>query len=149
MKEFLSNISSLSWWIGVVIVSFLINLGSAYAKKALDLALARFSERQRNKLEQKQLNLTLMLETAKRHKDGMVLLSIQQLKFIVIGLSLFIFTILSLLLFSLQSNPSTLALPFVLMLLLLMFLILVSLRQASKIEDMLKLYRSSQSDNKA
>ncbi len=149
MNEILISIKSLSWWFSVVIVAFLINLGSAYVKKALDLALARFSGRQRNKLEQKRRDLTLMLETAKRKKYGMVLLSIQQLKFIVIGLSLFIFTFLSLILFSLRSNPSTLAPPFVLVLLLLMFIILVSLRQASKIEEVLKLYRSSQSDNEA
>jgi hypothetical protein len=88
-----------------------------------------------------------MLETAKRQKDGIVLLSIQQLKFIVIGLLLLILTISSLLLLTLQSNPSTLALPIVLVLLLLMLLILASLRQASKIEEVLKLYKSSQSDN--
>lgn len=149
MKEFLINISSPSWWFGVVIVSFLINLGSAYAKKQLDRTLARFSARKRNKLEQKQHDLISMLETAKRQKDGMVLLSLQQLKFIVIGLSFLILTISSLLLLTLRSNPPTLALPFVLVILLLMFLILVSLRHASKIEEVLKLNKSSQSDNEA
>jgi hypothetical protein len=147
MNEILISIKSPSWWFGVVIVSFLINLGSAYAKKAVDRALAHFSEGQRNKLEQKQRDYISILETAKRQKDGIVLLSIQQLKFLVIGLLLLILTILSLLLLTLQSNPSTLALPIVLLLLLLMLLILVSLRQASKIEEVLKLYKSSQSDN--
>jgi hypothetical protein len=40
MKEFLNNLTSAGWWIGVVIVGILINLVSAYIKSKLDSRLA-------------------------------------------------------------------------------------------------------------
>lgn len=42
MDEFLKEVAKPSWWIGVVIVGFLINLGSAYAKPLIDKVLGRF-----------------------------------------------------------------------------------------------------------
>ena len=78
MNELLTNLSSPSWWIGVVIVSFAINLASAYAKTPLDRALARFSTRRRKKLERARQDHSAMLEAAKRQQDGLVLLSIQE-----------------------------------------------------------------------
>lgn len=44
MEELLKTISSLSWWIGVVAVGFLLNLLSAYAKSPLDSLLSRISQ---------------------------------------------------------------------------------------------------------
>jgi hypothetical protein len=43
MKEFFNNLTSISWWIGVVIVGILINLVSAYIKSKLDSRLSKAS----------------------------------------------------------------------------------------------------------
>jgi hypothetical protein len=40
--DFLREVAKPSWWMGVVVVGFLINLGSAYAKPFLDNVLGRF-----------------------------------------------------------------------------------------------------------
>jgi hypothetical protein len=36
MKDFFFNLKSPGWWLGVVVISFLINLASAYAKPFID-----------------------------------------------------------------------------------------------------------------
>ncbi|ANZ10148.1 TPA: hypothetical protein KD877_004346 [Vibrio parahaemolyticus] len=41
--SFFSNLSSLDWWIGVVLVSLVINIFSAYLKPALDSFLSKLS----------------------------------------------------------------------------------------------------------
>ena len=61
MREFVTNVYSPSWWIGVVLVSFLINLASAYAKPSLDRLWARYSERRRSQLEQNREKLDRQL----------------------------------------------------------------------------------------
>src|SRR3990172_8416842 len=43
MDEFVQNLSSLGWWLGVVIVGLLLNLISAYLKPWLDARLLRVS----------------------------------------------------------------------------------------------------------
>lgn len=50
MNELLRNISSPSWWVGVVIVGILINLISAYLKPRIDGIVSKFSTRRRNQL---------------------------------------------------------------------------------------------------
>ncbi|MFA7383247.1 MAG: hypothetical protein WC001_07330 [Desulfurivibrionaceae bacterium] len=43
MDEFVQNLSSLGWWLGVVLVGLLLNLISAYVKPWLDRRLVRMS----------------------------------------------------------------------------------------------------------
>jgi hypothetical protein len=43
MKDFLNNLSSINWWIGVVVVGILINLISGYIKSKLDSRLSNAS----------------------------------------------------------------------------------------------------------
>ncbi len=149
MNELLTNLSSPSWWIGVVIVSFAINLASAYAKTPLDRALARFSTRRRKRFERTQLDHSAMLEAARRQKDGLVLLSIQELRLVIIGITVVVLCILLLLLLMLQSNPLNLAILFAVLIPLFLFVAFFCLRQATKISVVLKLNESSQSDNEA
>ncbi len=87
-----------------MIVSFAINLASAYAKAPLDRALGRLSKRKRDKSERAQREVSTMLEAAKRQKDGLVLLSIQELRLAIIGITSVVLCILLLLLLKLESS---------------------------------------------
>ena len=53
MKEFLAQITSLSWWFGVVIVGLLINLAASYIKPKIDAIHENISKNARNKNEKK------------------------------------------------------------------------------------------------
>ena len=149
MSDLLNNVSSPSWWIGVVIVSFAINLAGAYAKAPLDRALGRLSKRKRDKSERAQREISTMLEEAKRQKDGVVLLSIQELRLVVIGITLVVLCILLLLLWKLESSPLNLALPLVILVPLMLLLAFFYLRQAAKISDVLKLYETGKAEHEA
>ena len=50
MEELLRNVSSPSWWVGVVIVGILINLISAYLKPRIDGIASKLSTRRRNQV---------------------------------------------------------------------------------------------------
>ena len=149
MTDLFNNLSSPSWWIGVVIVSFAINLASAYAKVPLDRALGRLSKRKRDKSERAQREISTMLEAAKRQKDGVVLLSIQELRLVVIGITLVVLCILLLLLLKLESSLLNLTLPFAILVPLLLFLASFCLRRAAKISDVLKLYETGKAEHEA
>ena len=150
MSDFLNSLLSPSWWIGVVIVSFAINLASAYAKAPLDRLLNRLSARKRKNFDREQLEIASMLESAKRQKDGVVLLSIQELRLVVIGITGVVLCILLLLLVMLQPNPNNVGLPLVLLVPVLLIAAFICLRQATKISSVLKLYEStSQAEHEA
>lgn len=149
MRELFNNLSSPSWWIGVVIVSFAINLASDYAKGPLDRALGRLSKRKRDKSEQAQREIGTMLEAARRQKDGVVLLSIQQLRLVVIGITLVVLCILLLFLLKLESSPLNFTFPLVILVLLSLFLAFFCLRRAAKIADALKLYETGKAEPEA
>ena len=130
-------------------VSFAINLASAYAKAPLDRALDRLSKRKHHKSERAQREISTMLEAAKRQKDGVVLLSIQELRLVVIGITLVVLCLLLLLLLKLESSPLNLTLPLVILVPLLLFLAFFCLRRAAKISDVLKLYETGKAENEA
>lgn len=46
MVELLDDMLSARWWIGVVVVGFVINLSSAYVKPWLDAKLSRYSSKE-------------------------------------------------------------------------------------------------------
>jgi hypothetical protein len=47
MNEFLVNLTSVNWWLGVVAVSLIVNLISAYAKPPLDRLLSKWSDQRK------------------------------------------------------------------------------------------------------
>ncbi|MBW7472579.1 hypothetical protein [Marinobacter sp. F4218] len=51
MNEILNNISSISWWFGVVFVGVIVSLTASYIKPRLDTWLANFSKAKREKNE--------------------------------------------------------------------------------------------------
>ena len=56
--DFLQELAKPSWWIGVVFVSFLINLASAYAKPLIDKLLGRFWLSSKQAAERRQAVIT-------------------------------------------------------------------------------------------
>ena len=52
MHEILNNISSISWWFGVIFVGVLVSLGAGYLKPHTDKWLAKYSKSKRNKNEE-------------------------------------------------------------------------------------------------
>ncbi len=51
MEDFLQNLSSPSWWFGVALVGFLINLASAYLKPVVDNIASRVSSSRKRAIE--------------------------------------------------------------------------------------------------
>jgi len=98
MNQLITDIYSPSWWIGVVVVSFVINIASAYAKPLLDRLLARFSDRRRIKLEQSHQKLRRAAELVLSIPDGVVLLSLQEVKLALAAVASLTFCILLILL---------------------------------------------------
>ena len=86
MNDFFLNLKSPGWWLGVVIVSFLINLASAYAKPFIDRCMAQISDRRRKKLEIAKNELEREAEITERQPDGVVLVTLEELKFVLAAL---------------------------------------------------------------
>ena len=53
MADFFNNITSISWWIGVVIVGILLNLVAIYLKSPIDRCLSSISIKYRTRTEAK------------------------------------------------------------------------------------------------
>ena len=71
MDDFLKSLASPSWWIGVVLVSLLINLASAYIKSPLDAFLSNVSRRwSERSVRSKQKRIALVASlAADKHKQ--------------------------------------------------------------------------------
>lgn len=54
MDEFIRNLSSPAWWVGVVIVGVFINLVSAYAKPVLDRITSHFGDKWKKRSSERQ-----------------------------------------------------------------------------------------------
>lgn len=66
MEQFLKDITSTSWWIGVVVVGIIINLISSYLKPFLDERMSKFSAEKKEALEKSQKQHTLLVESLKK-----------------------------------------------------------------------------------
>ena len=51
MSEILKNLSSISWWFGVIFVGILVSLIASYLKPSLDIWLSNYSKSRENKNE--------------------------------------------------------------------------------------------------
>ena len=84
------------------------------------------------------------LEAARGTKDGLLLLAIQELKLIIIGVSLAVVCVLLLSLLRVLSGNWLLAIPFALLVALVLFLAMFSLQQAAKLGRVVKLAQTVQ-----
>jgi hypothetical protein len=77
MMDFLHNLSSPSWWVGVVAVGIVINLVSSYLKPRIDNWAAGFSAKRRSRLERQR----------QEHETHVNLLATDPLEFDFVALS--------------------------------------------------------------
>ena len=55
MSEILNNVSSISWWFGVIFVGVLVSLGAGYLKQHTDNWLENYSKSKKNKNDKERL----------------------------------------------------------------------------------------------
>jgi len=77
MSNFLSDITSLYWWIGVVVMGILINLISSYLKPQIDSFTSKYSISKREKNKKKQDWRIKKLEKLKSNQNEKLLLYMQ------------------------------------------------------------------------
>ncbi len=146
MADFVTNIYSPSWWIGVVLVSFLINLASAYAKPSLDRLWARYSARRHSQLERNREKLDRQVADIMSMPDGIVLLSIDELR-AVLG-AVLCFSVCSVLILSLFFLTGSLRFLIFTALFVFLFAALVLMHVATKKGELLQLAKKKHSDRK-
>ncbi|PYL72361.1 MAG: hypothetical protein DMF26_16830 [Verrucomicrobia bacterium] len=150
MKDFFFNLKSPGWWLGVVVVSFLINLASAYAKPFIDRCMARVSDRRREKLELAKSDLEREAKIAEQRPDGMVLVTLEELKLVLAALLCTSFCILLLVFVALPiplanaPQPPAELLLFIPVLLVLTF---VCMHYANKKAALLKILKARRDEN--
>jgi hypothetical protein len=145
MKDFFLNLKSPGWWLGVVVVSFLINLASAYAKPFIDRYMAQISDRRRKKLEIAKNDLEREAEITERRPDGVVLVTLEELKFILAALFCTSMCILILVFVALPSplfSPSKPPTAFLLFIPLLLLLAFACMYAANKKATLLKILKA-------
>jgi hypothetical protein len=152
MDDFFHNLASPGWWLGVVVVSFLINLAAGYAKPFIDRSLARFSDRRLRKLEQTKVELDRQLAIIERTPNGVVLLSLEELK-LVLGAVWSTSVCILILVLAALPIPSVPAprFPFDLLLLLIpipLILTMFLIREANKKALLLKLLKDRHNHDK-
>jgi hypothetical protein len=92
MEDLLKQLSSLSWWIGVVVVGVIVSLVAAYLKPRIDSIIASVSDRSRKKNERReeQRQAQIAFLRGGRHEQLMFALGINHrrlraLSFILVG----------------------------------------------------------------
>lgn len=104
--EFWKEAAKPSWWMGVVAVGFLINLGAAYAKPLLDKVIGRFWLSSKEAAEKKE---ALIVDRARRLLESPLLvveLKLDILKHTLRAVFLTAFAIVCFLLIVLSQNES-------------------------------------------
>ncbi|WP_129125907.1 hypothetical protein [Geomonas oryzae] len=113
MQDFLKNITSTSWWVGVVIVGIVINLVSSYLKPYLDEQMSKMSASKKALLDMKSQELKLLVLSIQNDKHTYIVESFNDLRHRNRALALFI---MSVLLFALsqqlKANPALYTRPF-------------------------------------
>jgi len=81
MHEVITELSSIRWWISVVLAGILINLLSTYLKPQLDKAASKLSLKGKIKLKSMREAETLYLNKLRSDKDFRVLETFEELRF--------------------------------------------------------------------
>jgi hypothetical protein len=152
MTDFFLNLKSPGWWLGVVVVSFVINLAAAYAKPTIDRCLARLSDRRRKKLELANTDLERQAEITQRRPDGLVLLALEELTLVLAALFCTTFCILLLVFVALPFPTSFASEPptgFLLFTPVLLILAIVCMRAAQKKSTLLKRLKTKRNEEQA
>lgn len=100
MEEFLNNLSSPSWWIGVIIIGIILNLVAAYLKTHLDTRLSRFSKWWRDRSEIRKKERESKIKKLRNNPQEQILFAVSALRFrirsvhfLTVTIMLFVFTL--------------------------------------------------------
>ncbi len=80
MNDFLKNLSSASWWIGVVVVGLIINIVSVYIKANLDSRLAKASTWWQKRSLARNENRKKEIEKLRKNPHGQIMLALAALR---------------------------------------------------------------------
>jgi ABC-type multidrug transport system fused ATPase/permease subunit len=80
MDEFFQNISSISWWLGVVIVGILINVLSHYIQKKFDTQLSALSSRWKKRSEEKKELRKRAIEKIRENPNAQVFVILEEVR---------------------------------------------------------------------
>jgi len=95
MQELLKQISSLSWWIGVVLVGVLVNIASPFISRAIERRLSRFSDWQRRRSQSKQEKRQTLLNNLRADPHKQVLFAIAENRYRVRSSNNFLVSLLA------------------------------------------------------
>jgi hypothetical protein len=128
MENIFNDITSPSWWIGVVIVGIIINIISAYLKPNLDKILSNTSSRWKNIIESRRSKRILLIEGLKNDFYNQAFLALIEIRYrftlllyLIIGIAFLIISV-----FMLFMLPTT-KIPIIFCLIGFMICILISL----------------------
>lgn len=76
----MTHFASIEWWIDLVIVAYLVHIAATYSKPQLDRLFGGVSARTRKMSEKKRLRLESEVDAICSFPDGLILLSLQEVK---------------------------------------------------------------------
>ena len=93
MEKILDDISQPSWWVSVLIVGFVVNLLSAYAKPLIDKILSKYFSRYRQRVKERERSRNLILEEAVSNDVAYIDIRIDSIIYLALCLSTFFLVI--------------------------------------------------------
>jgi hypothetical protein len=107
MSEFITNLSSIYWWLSIVIVGILINLFSAYLKIKLDTRLSTVSSWWRKRSEARKTRRLAELDRLRGNPNEQIMLALSEVRKLVKGvLAVGLGSVCYLLVIGVQSSPN-------------------------------------------
>ena len=86
MEDIMKSILQPSWWVSVIIASFLVNLLSAYAKPVIDNLMARYSSKRRQEKALKDKERENLISEITMDRSRIIELKIDSLDMKLLGL---------------------------------------------------------------
>lgn len=143
MDEIWTAFKSPAWWVTTVVISFAVNVASAYAKPWLDDLSAKRSQKRSKELEAAKEERQKTLEKALSTPDGVVLLILEQIKGFLIAV---LIIVLSTFLFESDSIMHVIPLlPLLLLRLVFLILVIYIMRRMLELHDIQKLAEEERS----
>ena len=94
MRDFFKNLSSVYWWISVVVVGVVINVASAYLKTRLDTRLSKLSVWWRNKSEAQKGRRDEEVKKLRDDKQYQIIVGFREMRHRLRSIGLLIFGVL-------------------------------------------------------
>lgn len=98
MEEIVRNLSSLSWWFGVVIVGIVLNIASAYLKSPIDKGISQLSRKWQERSERSLRARQAKIAELRSSQQAQSLLIAEEMRNRLRHLSMVIFSLLFLVL---------------------------------------------------